>query len=560
MVQVPGIPGYKILSELGEGGMAKVYLGLQEKLKRKVAIKILDPGLLTNKKTAERFSHEAEIAANLQHSNIIQIFDTGKIDDYHYIVMEYLGESLKDRMVLFPGNQMPPGTALDIIDKMMGALDYAHWRGVFHRDIKPDNIMFRQDSTPVLMDFGIALLFDLQDKSPRITREGLILGTVDYMSPEQCRNEKEIDGRSDTYSLGVVLYEMLVGRTPYEGDSQMHIAFKHTQEPVPRLPGELSRYQPLIEGMMAKDRGKRISSGAQFLRLLDYINRGMVGTVSSPGELTLDEPLEIPLAEPTPQVEMASAAGETTAAEVAEVPGVPEAPELLEIPELPELPEVPVVKGVPYFVIEKPVGGLNLLLTGFVDFLREGLRPFLRRKTRDLGTFKDHTLEKMDPVMEKPIMKKLFLWILPGLVVLVFLAIILLNSGPGRPEQRRENSPSLLFEIIQQAPQYYRDLKLAREYFQAGDYKSLEQARRLLGKLKRIVVIPEVEGLEMMIRNRLSQLQRDFNRYYDEAIDYYYKERNLDKALESLQKAKEIYANKELLELEQRIEEEQGAK
>jgi len=268
MADFPGIPGYKIVSKLNTGGMATIYLGIQEKLNRKVAIKILQPFLLKTKDADVRFEQEAKTAAGLSHSNIIQIHDTGKIDDFHYIVMEYLEESLRDKMNLNPQGKMHPEIALDIIDNLMNALDYAHFRGVYHRDIKPENIMFKQDSTPVLVDFGIARVFDAYDE---ITGTGICVGTADYMSPEQCQFPETVDGRTDTYSLGVVLYEMLTGKKPYKGKSYLSVVLKHIESPVPRLPYKLNRYQPLIDMMMAKDREKRISSGPEFNHLLDKI-------------------------------------------------------------------------------------------------------------------------------------------------------------------------------------------------------------------------------------------------------------------------------------------------
>jgi serine/threonine protein kinase len=274
MANFPGIPGYKIISKLNTGGMASVYLGIQEKLNRRVAIKILEPFLLKTKDTALRFEQEAKTAASLSHSNIIQIHDTGKIDDFHYIVMEYLEESLKDKMNLNPKGKMHPEIALDIIDNLMNALDYAHFRGIYHRDIKPENIMFKQDSTPVLVDFGIARVFDSYDE---LTGTGICMGTADYMSPEQCQFPETVDGRCDIYSLGVVLYEMLTGKKPYKGKSYLSVVLKHIESPVPHLPHKLNRYQPLIYKMMAKDRENRISSGPEFNHLLDRILTNSLG-------------------------------------------------------------------------------------------------------------------------------------------------------------------------------------------------------------------------------------------------------------------------------------------
>ena len=281
MSDVPEIPGCEIIAGLQKGGMATVYLGVQKTLNRKVAVKILEASLLEDEDTATRFAREAQTAASLAHSNIIQIFDAGRVRDYHYIMMEYLEETLRDRMKRYPDYRMHPEIAIDIVEEMMKALDYAHFKGVYHRDIKPDNIMFRQDSTPVLTDFGIARVFDNAD---RLTKSNMIMGTVDYMSPEQCNAEQDIDGRSDTYSLGVVLYEMLTGETPYTGNSQLSVAIQHIEKPVPKLPHDLSRYQLLIDNMMAKERENRLSSGPEFDRVLYIILTGSADPVSLPLE------------------------------------------------------------------------------------------------------------------------------------------------------------------------------------------------------------------------------------------------------------------------------------
>ena len=274
MADFPGIPGCRFGSVLGQGGVGKVYLAIQEDFDRKVAIKVLEPSLVKNEETAACFEKEAENAAGLSHSNIIQIFDIGKTGDYYYIVMEYLEESLKGRMKLNPQGKMHLEMALDIVEDIIKALDYAHVRGVFHGDIKPGNIMFRQDGTPVLADFCIARVFDSSDP---LTKSSMSTGTTCYMSPEQCRKQ-DVDGRSDIYSLGVVLFEMLTGEKPFKGETHILVALQHIAKPIPRLPEELSRYQLLIDSMMDKDKEKRLSSGVQFVELLDRIMINPLGS------------------------------------------------------------------------------------------------------------------------------------------------------------------------------------------------------------------------------------------------------------------------------------------
>jgi serine/threonine protein kinase len=280
----PEIPGYKIIEELGKGGMARVYLGIQEKLNRKVAIKVLEPGLFQDESKIARFENEARTAAGLNHSNIITILDTGKASGYYYIVMEYLEESLRDWMDFSPSKKIPPDTAFEIVRTIMIALASAHKEGIYHRDIKPENIMFREE-TPVLVDFGIARVLHCTDE---LTGSREILGSLHYVSPEQCTGQKDIDARSDIYSLGVVLYEMLTGEKPYDDASPMAIILKHTQDPVPRLPRKLSPYQPLIEKMMAKNRKDRISNRQQFEKLLAEIQTDLVNRKSQTVKLKPD--------------------------------------------------------------------------------------------------------------------------------------------------------------------------------------------------------------------------------------------------------------------------------
>ena len=288
MANLPRIPGYKLEKKLGEGGMAAVYEGIQEKLNRKVAIKLLDPSLLKNDMVKARFVNEAETAGMLRHSNIISIIDVGNVEGYFYIVMEFLEETLKERMFGLTEFRFPPEAAISILKPIIHALDYAHSVGIIHRDIKTDNIMFRRDGTPVLTDFGIARALE---SDSRMTRTGISVGTPYYMSPEQCMAEP-LDGRSDFYSLGVVFFEMVTGSRPYEADNPTAIAIKHVQEPVPKLPKELSRYQILIDKMMAKKKAERVANGTELNSIIDGLlssNRTM--TLPTPG--TIPEPVTI---------------------------------------------------------------------------------------------------------------------------------------------------------------------------------------------------------------------------------------------------------------------------
>jgi len=264
------IPGYIIQNEIGAGGTSNVYMGIQEKLNRKVAIKILNSGVLKNREESKRFFREPEIASKLTHPNIVTIFDVGHISTYHYIIMEYLGESLKDR--IHHAGILPVEETLNIVKQIAGALDYAHAKGVVHRDIKPANILFRENVTPVVVDFGLALS---ADTTLMLTVQGMIMGTLCYMSPEQCRGERG-EQASDIYSLGVVLFEMLTGKVPYLSENPFGILHKHQNDPIPTLPAKLNRFQPLINRMMAKDKTGRIQDGKQVIEMIDALNVGQI--------------------------------------------------------------------------------------------------------------------------------------------------------------------------------------------------------------------------------------------------------------------------------------------
>lgn len=262
---LPHIPGYRLIERLGRGGMAQVFLGVQEALGRKVAIKVLNPQMIKDTKLVERFMNEARTASQLEHPNIVTIHDVAQKGDICYIVMEYLEDSLVSRIRNSPGFKLDRKEAFRIIRDVARALSYAHKSGIIHRDIKPDNILFRKDNTPVLVDFGIARAMD---SDSRLTTDGMIIGTPHYMSPEQCKGET-IDGQSDLYGLGVVLYEMLTGDIPYKADSATAILVKHIQDPIPSLPPQLSKYQPLLTRMMAKIKTERVSNAAELLKLID---------------------------------------------------------------------------------------------------------------------------------------------------------------------------------------------------------------------------------------------------------------------------------------------------
>src|SRR5919202_1486247 len=234
---------YKIVRKLGAGGMANVYLAEDQELGRRVAIKILDDRHAADDSFRERFRREAKNAAGLSHPNIVSIYDRGEAEGTYYIAMEYLaGRTLKELIVT--KGPTPIHVAIDYTRQMLGALGFAHKNGIVHRDIKPHNVVVDSDGRLKVTDFGIA-----RSGSSQMTEVGSIIGTAQYLSPEQARGAP-VDQRSDLYSVGVVLYEMLTGRVPYTGDTALEIAMKHLQE-VPTPPSELRPEIPEDPDMIA---------------------------------------------------------------------------------------------------------------------------------------------------------------------------------------------------------------------------------------------------------------------------------------------------------------------
>jgi TolB-like protein/Tfp pilus assembly protein PilF len=267
-----GIPGYTLLRELGRGGMATVHLAIQESLGREVALKRLAPtGGDADGVAAERFLREARIAASLHHPNILPIHDFGVHEGVPYLAMEYEAGGTIAPMT---GEKLAPREALRLVRDVASALDYAHARGVVHRDIKPDNILRRADGGAMLSDFGIARL--MQGESV-LTTEGTSVGTPHYMSPEQLRGEK-VDGRSDLYGLGVVLWQLLTGELPYSGTDAWSIGTQHLAAEIPRLPLALAHLQPLLDSLLAKSPDARVQSGAELVARID----GLLAATPSP--------------------------------------------------------------------------------------------------------------------------------------------------------------------------------------------------------------------------------------------------------------------------------------
>lgn len=265
---------YRVEQELGRGGMAKVYRGQDTVLGRTVAIKILAPQFADDQDFVHRFRREAQAAARISNHNLVSVFDTGSDDGVHFIVMEYVdGRTLAD--LIAGGGRILPDRAIEIAIDVCHALEAAHAQGVIHRDIKPGNIMLDENGRVKVTDFGIARVIST---SETIAQTAAVLGTASYLSPEQAQGQP-VDGRSDLYSLGCVLFEMVTGRAPFLGDSPVAVASKHVlEQPTPpsRLNPDVSPdLDAVILRALAKNPANRYQTAEEFREDLERVRRGL---------------------------------------------------------------------------------------------------------------------------------------------------------------------------------------------------------------------------------------------------------------------------------------------
>ncbi|NIN92146.1 protein kinase, partial [bacterium] len=264
---------YEIIEELGKGGMGKVYRVFDKKIKEEVALKLIRPEIALDKNTIERFSNELKFARKLRHENVCQMFDLNEDEGTHYITMEYVpGEDLKS--FISRAGTLGAGKAVFIAKQVCAGLVQAHKIGIVHRDLKPQNIMIDRDGNARIMDFGIARSLEAKG----LTESGVMIGTPQYMAPEQVEGIKA-DQRSDIYSLGIILYEMVTGKVPFEGSTPYSIAFKHKTEAPPnpkefnaQIPRDLSQ---VILRCLEKERKKRYQKAEELLTELTNIEKGI---------------------------------------------------------------------------------------------------------------------------------------------------------------------------------------------------------------------------------------------------------------------------------------------
>ena len=255
------IPGIKVLRLIGEGGMARVYLASREGDDVPLVVKILRREVLKNRTALQRFMEEYALVERIQSRHVARIYDHGQSEDHAYLVMEFFEGG--DLMKRLGGEALAPAEGLRVFRELMFALGDIHEKGILHRDLKPQNLMFREDGTLAILDFGIAKQIDAIDR----TKEGEVLGTPRYMSPEQVQG-RALDLRTDIYSAGVLLYQMLTGQHLFEGETAVEVALHHLNTPPPALPEGLQIYQRLLDKLLEKDREARFRNADEVIGFL----------------------------------------------------------------------------------------------------------------------------------------------------------------------------------------------------------------------------------------------------------------------------------------------------
>ncbi len=266
---LPQIKGYRLLRVINHGGMSIVYLGEQLALSREVAIKVMQPQALSDEVSRRRFENEVRTIARLEHPHVVRIHELGRTSDgLPYYTMPYMARGhLGQRSFKKADGQTDEAQVISILRTLLSALEYAHSRGVVHRDVKAENVLFDDTEQPLLADFGIALR---RGFGPRVTAAGLAVGSTAYMAPEQARGE-DVDGRADLYSLGVLAWEMVSGHLPFRAADALSMAVMHAQDPIPRLPPEFRHWQRFMNRVLAKLPAERFQNVQQMRAGLNAI-------------------------------------------------------------------------------------------------------------------------------------------------------------------------------------------------------------------------------------------------------------------------------------------------
>ena len=280
---------YRLLDLIGQGGMGRVYLARDTRLDRLVALKILSPERLSNPRAVSRFHREARVGARLQHENLVRIYDFGESNGRYFLVMEYIEGKTIGTLMAEQG-PVPPATAARLIRQVALGLEHAHRKGLIHRDVNPFNILVTNDGTAKLADLGLAVILDEEE---RLTRDGAAVGTWDYVAPEQAKDSRAADARSDVYSLGCTMYHMCAGQVPFPGPSLPEKVLGHQAiDPTPlarKVPGFPEGLSEVVRRMMRKSPDDRYASPMDVARALTPYADDDAGAADRAGEPPISE-------------------------------------------------------------------------------------------------------------------------------------------------------------------------------------------------------------------------------------------------------------------------------
>lgn len=551
MDKFPEIPDYRIEKTLGRGRLADVFLAVDEDTRETVVLKVLRPELIDHEKFAKRFLYEFRKAAKLEHPNIAEILDVGETPDHYYLVMEYFRESLRDRLnkrhpgvdlgFQVTGNTVDsaprtpePGELtdheiLDIFRQLFDAVDYAHIEEAVHRDIRPENIFFREDGTPVLADFHTAELVRASD----VLRKMAVRPNMPhYTSPEQAL-KKSVDKSSDIYSLGITLYEVLTGTPPYDATEAIAIENQHVMEPIPHLPEQYSLFQPLIDRMMAKSKEDRADNGAELILFMEELSDQL--PESNPEEQfqiepTSEEPVEevstqFPEGAPEEQFQIESTAEapmEELPVEKVQVEGV-----LMEVVPVTEKPvtEKPVVRKTRKMAHIDSVDDLVKISTmgpagelgaegGEGEDVELDLDldlPPVRERTHKFKVVAPGESGGIAGLLERLRDPKVFIPVAAGIVIVILLIIFFLPSGGSGESASEETEQAREAALTPEEKQernlrYTQKFKMARRDFKSGRYqKALLQANAA----EKIKSTEELKTLKKQIEVKITEKKDD---------------------------------------------------
>lgn|GEM_PF-659712 len=587
MDKFPEIPSYRIEKKFGSGRLTDTFLAVDEDTRETVAVKVLRPELIADEKFAKRFLYESRKAAKLEHPNIVEILDVGETPEHYYFITEYFRESLRDRLNReHPGLELEfqvtgntaegahrsqktetgvltPQEILHIFRQLFVALDYAHTKEAVHRDIRPENIFFRQDGTPVLADFHISELVRASDV---LRKMGVKPYLPHYTSPEQAL-KKHVDAASDIYCLGVTLYEVLTGAPPYDAAEAVTIENMHVMEPIPRLPEQFSLFQPLIDRMMAKEKEDRAGSGTELILLAEELSNRLP---ESTPELQVEEQVEEQADE---HVDVQFQIESTAEEPMDDLPVQKVQLEGVQMQEIPAVEE-PVtgaaerkrpepwhtgtpkhIKSVDDIVKINTISteGKLAVDTGESEDMGPDLDlPPVKERTHKFKVVDTPQTTGIEELIEKLREPKVLIAAAAAIVIVVILVIFFLFSGGGDETAQTQKASLTPEEIQERDLRYTRKFELAQREFNAGQYKKAMQQLKAAERLKSS---KELETMKTQIEAKLAEGEDDnaFDRasrtgtaaVYEEYLKHFPSGRHTEEARNKIDEFAEIEKTRE---------------